>query len=399
MRGGPRMMCSPYLTGSLVVMLVIVSFNYWTTQTENSDLAKRIQDLQQQLKTGSSYISSLESEKDDLQRKLKQFKTNEIRSKELEDKKYKEVLEGKEKLEKKLTDMKAIQAEDEEEEKRLNEEKESQEKMVDSLRDELESVKRNLSSCQGELASERADRLLVPPAGGEREAWPPRHLDTVLGPGQLPDINPEAVSVVRKETQGMTFHKDKSGHWLPIIPAGDPNSPRAQPKFSVMDLKPGQFRAKKDTLVGSGLKLEPLPPPLGSHGPESQKLKAGNISSSSKPPGVLPLSEQFKLPGDNLDQAEDDSQIAQHENGPEGKEEIQDDDQNPDGQIDETVDLDKQLYLVDKNQVEDDKINETLNGDEESPGELGTSNEDVGEEKLENLKESLNKEDETPLTR
>jgi len=345
MRGGPRMMCSPYLTGSLVVMLVIVSFNYWTTQTENSDLAKRIQDLQQQLKTGSSYISSLESEKDDLQKKLKQFKTNEIRSKELEDKKYKEVLEGKEKLEKKLTDMKAIQAEDEEEEKRLNEEKESQEKMVDSLRDELESVKRNLSSCQGELASERADRLLVPPAGGgEREAWPPRHLDTVLGPGQLPDINPEAVSVVRKETQG------------------------------------------------SGLKLEPLP--LG-----SQKLKAGNISSSSKPPGVLPLSEEFKLPGDNLDQAEDDSQIAQHENGPEGKEEIQDDDQNPDGQIDETVDLDKQLYLVDKNQVEDDKINETLNGDEESPGELGTSNEDVGEEKLENLKESLNKEDETPLTR
>ena len=127
----------------------------------------------------------------------------------------------------------------------------------------------------------------------------------------------------------MTFHKDKSGHWLPIIPAGDPNSPRAQPSFSVMDLKPGKFRAKKDTLIGSGLKLEPLE----SDGPGSEKLKAGNISSSSKPPGVLSPSEDLKLSGDNLDQAEDDSQIAQHENGPEGKEEIQDDDQNPDGQV------------------------------------------------------------------
>ena len=44
-------------------------------------------------------------------------------------------------------------------------------------------------------------------------------------------------------------------------------------------------------------------------------------------PGVAPP------PRDNLDNAEDDSQIAQHENGPEGKEEIQDDDQNPDGQV------------------------------------------------------------------
>ena len=210
----------------------------------------------------------------------------------------------------------------------------------------------------------------------------------------------------------MRFHKDKTGHWLPIIVQGDPNQPRAQPSVSVMDLKPGQFRAKKDTLLGAGLTI--LDPAENNKAfLEPLKSPGLGISSSSKPQiqvdggggGVLPL------PGDNLDNAEDDSQIVQHENGPEGKEEIQDDDQNPDGQvepsyslatgpsekqfqIDETVDLDKQLYMVDKNQVDGEDNEETILKEEENTDDLGTSNEDVGEEKLENLKESLNKEDE-----
>ena len=134
----------------------------------------------------------------------------------------------------------------------------------------------------------------------------------------------------------MRFHKDKTGHWLPIIVQGDPNMPRAQPSVSVMDLKPGQFRAKKDTLLGAGLTI--LEPGQNNKAVlEPDKSPGLGISSSSKPQikdgggggggGVLPL------PGDNLDNAEDDSQIVQHENGPEGKEEIQDDDQNPDGQV------------------------------------------------------------------
>ena len=62
MRGGPRMMCSPYLTGSLAIMLVIVAFNYWTVATENSDLGKKLQEMQQQLKSGTSHINNLEEE-------------------------------------------------------------------------------------------------------------------------------------------------------------------------------------------------------------------------------------------------------------------------------------------------------------------------------------------------
>ena len=62
MRGGPRMMCSPYLTGSLAIMLVIVAFNYWTVAAENSELGKKLQEMQQQLKSGTSHINNLEEE-------------------------------------------------------------------------------------------------------------------------------------------------------------------------------------------------------------------------------------------------------------------------------------------------------------------------------------------------
>lgn len=296
----------------------------------------------------------MESEIQDIRsknEKLKELKSNEKTLKEEAENKYKKVAEKKTELEREVRQMKSLQAEDEEAEKRLTEEKEVQEKVVDNLREELESVKLNVTTCQAELASEIAEKLLVPPAGAGRV--PPRHLANPLGPGQLPDLNTDAVSVIKKETHGAG---------LTILDPAENNKAVLEPVKS----------------PGAGL----------------------GISSSSKPQikddagggggggGVLPL------PGDNLDNAEDDSQIVQHENGPEGKEEIQDDDQNPDGQIEETVDLDKQLYLVDKNQVDGENNEETIHKDEENTDDFGTSNEDVGEEKLEIFKESLNKEDE-----
>lgn len=57
-----------------------------------------------------------------------------------------------------------------------------------------------------------------------------------LGRGQLADVNPAAVRVIKKETLGMTFHKDKFGHYLPILPQGNPLLPRGRPEHSVMDI-------------------------------------------------------------------------------------------------------------------------------------------------------------------
>ena len=146
--------------------------------------------------------------------------------------------------------------------------------------------------------------------------------------------------------------------------------PRAKPRVSVMDLLQTK-RVKKHVLAGSGLTIVDNAVKMMDNVVNkmavspSPQVEVMNVSSSRKPvsssqggelgaqqqgvvpapkivvneAGVMPLpnvikSGDAKVAGfDNLDNAEDDSQIAQHENGPEGKKEILDDDQNPDGQV------------------------------------------------------------------
>ena len=164
-------MCSPYLTGnidqseysfililagSLAIMLVIVTFNYWTVSTENSDLAKKIHEMTGQLKSGSIHINSLEEE-------LKHCKGDKRQLKSEQESRYQELESKHGKLEQKLKVMDDLKQEKELEEAKFSEDAERQMKMVDSLRDDLESVKQsletvklNLTSCSSELAAERA---------------------------------------------------------------------------------------------------------------------------------------------------------------------------------------------------------------------------------------------------
>merc|ERR1719481_2524412 len=130
-----------------------------------------------------------------------------------------------------------------------------------------------------------------------------------------------------------------------------------------------------------------------------------NLSSSKKPVSSSSVghvsdksdvvkSGDNKAAFENLDKAEDDSQIVEHEYGPEGKKEIQDDDQNPDGQIDETVDLDKQHYLVDKAQEEFGDAGEgagIIKRKVEGNSFENENGDSVVDDNLESLKESLNK--------
>ena len=65
----------------------------------------------------------------------------------------------------------------------------------------------------------------------------------------------------------MKFHKDKAGHWLPIIVQGDPRKPRAKPSVSVMDIvAPSSVdRVKKNALLGAGgagLRIEEAASPV-----------------------------------------------------------------------------------------------------------------------------------------
>jgi len=377
-------MCSPYLTGSLGIMLCLVTFNYWSVSTQNIDLVKKVEEMQQQLQLGSKHIQSLEEETREIRNQMKTYKDRVMEEKELKkevEMKYKDLNKDRDDLKQRIDAMVELKSEGEETERKLSEDKEIQGMAMDTFKDELEEVKKlllsaktNLTTCQAELASDRADKLLIPP---QAAAMPPRQLgrSDSLGPGQLPDVNPVAVSVIKKETQG-------SG--LSIVDdAAKMNKAADSPstKVKVMNLSSS---------------AKPVSPSQGGEINYQQKgvVQAPKIVVNEA--GVMPLPNVIKS-GDgkagfeNLDNAEDDSQIAHHENGPEGKEEIQDDDQNPDGQIDETVDLDKQHYLVDKAQEDSGEAGE---GAGIIKNKLDNSLENVGvEDNLDSLKESLNNND------
>merc|ERR1719435_22827 len=340
---------------------------------------------------GTKHIESLEEEMREVRSQLKTYKDRVREEKELKNEvemKFKDVNKDRDELKERLDAMLVLKSEGDETERKLSEDKEMQSKAMDSLRDELEelkveliSAKTNLTRCQDDLTRDISEKVVKTPEVG---GIPPRHLGRSdgLGPGQLPDVHPEAVSVVRKETQGSgLIIEDSQGNSLNEDKQVAKKGASPSPKVEVMNLS----SSKKPVSPSPGGQVADKP-----NVDEPDKLVVNEA-------GVMPLpnlvkSGEGKAGFDNLDNAEDDSQIAQHENGPEGKKEIQDDDQNPDGQIDETVDLDKQHYLVDKAQEEFRNAGDGagMNRRKFVENSLENIEKDENGDNLESLKESLN---------
>jgi len=405
MRGGARMICSPYLTGSLALMLVLVTFNYWSVSTNNFDLVKEVKMMQTQLKTGSGTIQEKERDMGEMKEELKAVRQSLEKCKgekaTLESVKESLKICNTEKqtcerekvgeLEQARKEGKKVKDNLLNKSQKLTEEKEVLERRTKELEEEVEGAKRSLKDLEGEVASLRAEQLKpkVRPAirltgggggGGDVQE------SAGLGRGQLPDVDPKAVSVVQKETRGMTFHLDSSGrHYLPILPRGNPKAPRPPPLHSVMNLRdPKAAPAKPSSKSGGPKDLKdpkaPMPSPKsqedpqssrtkrhllfpgsgsdGDHplmaprhlppGPSSPKPRGISSSSSVKSVGLVDNVAGVMPPPNNLDQAEDDANIPLHKNGPEGKIMLEEDDQDPNGQIDELVDPEKQQFLQDK---------------------------------------------------
>jgi len=315
MRGGARMICSPYLTGSLALMLVLVTFNYWSVSTNNFDLVKEVKMMQTQLKTGSGTIQERERDMAEMKDELKAARQSleKCKGEKATLESVKESLkicntekqtcerEKVSELEQARKEAKKVKDNLLNKSQKLTEEKEVLERRTKELEEEVEGAKSSLKDLEGEVASMRAERLKpkVRPAirlaggGGDGQEL------GGLGRGQLPDVDPKAVSVVQKETRGS----------------------------------------------GSNGVMAPrhLPP-----GPSSSKARGISSTTSVKSVGLVDnVAGVLPLPN-NLDQAEDDAHIPLHENGPEGKIMLEDDDQDPNGQIDETVDPEKQQFLQEK---------------------------------------------------
>ena len=74
MRGGHRLVCSPYFVVALTIMLGLVTIRYWTLSTENAELWVKIEILQNQLKLSSSNSVIMDENLRHQQRKLDECK-------------------------------------------------------------------------------------------------------------------------------------------------------------------------------------------------------------------------------------------------------------------------------------------------------------------------------------
>jgi len=364
-------MCSPYFTGSLAIMLGLVTFNYWSVSTQNYDLVKEVQHMTKQMKICSDRIEDLEGN-------LKKCHLSSSKLKDESDKQSDERKTADETISKLTANIDNIKKEADTKTKQLIEEKINLQDMLDKTKDkqafmatQLSAFQTNITICQSELASERSDKLIVPP-GGLINPLPQVDKDSDLGPGQLPDVNPEAVNVVRKETLGGAVDHPGVAKY-PGASSSSSSSSKGPPIMAAPVLGSGISSSKSPISSSKG------PPVMA-----APALGAG-ISSSKSPKnmdnvaGVMPEPPQ----SNNLDKAEDDSQIIENVNGVDGKKDISDDDQNPDGQIDETVDAEKQQFLVDKAvEAADANSNSDLDGEETG-------------DKLEEMKNNLNANVET----
>jgi len=229
MRGGPRLLMSPYFTGSLGAMLIIVSFSYWSVSTHNKFLTNKLSEIQEQLKIQVNTLEDLEVRSAKYQLVLKQERDkleNErddcLKKFDLLEKenihqvgKIHELEELKDNLNKENEDLKDV-----EEEVRLRDENNKLQENLDIAQSKLSTLENKLEEEEiksRDLQGKLSELLETDPHAAAR--MPPSQFfgrQAQLGQGQLPDVNPASVSVIKKDTLG------GGGNVLKILPPASP---------------------------------------------------------------------------------------------------------------------------------------------------------------------------------
>lgn len=233
------MFCSPYFVVGSLVLLLIVTMKYFSLSSENDNLQVKINVLQNQLKMTATNVRNLDKTLAKRDEAYSECQTDQgylnerikMADKEVADMKdeqasIREELESLQKINERLvTSNKTIREElsylrnQNEELKRAEEECKGYQVKIAEMQGELNTIKETVVPSHISMGREH---LL-----GVRQAMPN---------GELPDVNPGAVHIRQAALQGNTYHTDKEGQYVPILPRGDAEKPRPQAQLSVMNM-------------------------------------------------------------------------------------------------------------------------------------------------------------------
>jgi len=217
MRGGPRLLNSAYVTGALCLMLLISGMSYWSTSSQNKFLAAKVEELQEDLKLEAKLIEDTEArcakyqlhiteerdkyqlERNDCQKKFDLLEKENIYQVGQID----SLEEAKAKLLNNIEELKIDTHETrlQEENIRLSDSVDDLQKKLSDLQTKLEEEQLTSRDLKGKLDEIlETNPHIAQPSGGRKQ-------QQQLGVGQLADVNPAAVSVVKKDTLGGRINK------------------------------------------------------------------------------------------------------------------------------------------------------------------------------------------------
>lgn len=337
-------MCSPYLTGSLGVMLVLVGFNYWSVSTQNYDLLTRIQQMQSQLGIGSekieeiekkeqTLVSSLRTKDSDLaecrneKNELKKQNTYQRTSKEKTEERLQEEIEKKKSA---LHEKEGLQTDV----NRLTEEKDALQVQIDTLHDDIAKkdnrtaeLGHKLEEIRAQYNQNRNQEEL------KEEGFKVANIPSDKLEGQLPDVNPAAVKIERAKNEGIGLH---------IVPLN--NTIKAgEVSAEVVDNVNGAeglgyvnsingTNSKSTTKKTGGLaEAEQVAAPVEVLQEKMEPPDLGDDPDQGSPLGQERVERENADENVNPDKGEADNQRPLYENGPNGRDDLADDDQDPAG--------------------------------------------------------------------
>jgi len=252
--GGPRMICSPYFTIGSVLVLLIMTAKYYSLSTEHDSLLLKVKVLQDQMKLTASNMRSLDSSLTKKEEsihdcdieKQRLLRDHEVLQKNL-DAKTEELLTLATKNDESDAVIHQLQTEIESL-KAVEDQVLSQKGEIETLKmrdEECKNVEAQVAQLQGELntmkmsAQEFHSNLQLQP----------KHRDQNLPEGELPDVNPDAVSIRQPALNGTNATFGIRGHGIPVLPHSDPRAVKAKPKLH-LDVEPHNDEAVRAQIIG-----------------------------------------------------------------------------------------------------------------------------------------------------
>ncbi|KOC61309.1 hypothetical protein WH47_06133 [Habropoda laboriosa] len=230
--GGGR--CPPFLVGGLLIACLMLICSWWTLSTENIELVRQIDELNEELKISAEERDQCVTLRGNLEQRYKHAE-DEVATLHVRLEQQAEIKKKNDKLEdsinmctSELDSLNKLDATKTATLETLRLEKETFNTQLDSKRDENKKLLKEIDQLKDELDKAKLTCNTTPQ---KKAAFIPQPARPVINKIQLDPVPVSAVKISLTGQRGLKYHG------IPILPKDPPGAKRLSPRFSVTMLK------------------------------------------------------------------------------------------------------------------------------------------------------------------